>query len=117
MTRKIALEEHFLVEGFANTERTQGRGRSGVPPPGGRAVAGDRCARLEAMDGAGIDLAVLSLCRPGIQGERYTVTAIRDAKAVNDTRADRQPSRALPRFRGGDDAGSAGTPPTSSSAR
>ena len=26
MTRKIALEEHFLVEGFANIGRTEGSG-------------------------------------------------------------------------------------------
>ena len=26
MTRKIALEEHFLVEGFANMGRTEGSG-------------------------------------------------------------------------------------------
>ena len=110
MTRKIALEEHFLVEGFANMGRAEGSG----PAAAVRRQAAERlpeidALRLDAMDKVGIDLAVLSLFQPGIQGERDTATAIRKAKAVNDTlaRADRQASRALPRFRRGADAGSA----------
>ena len=90
MTRKIALEEHFLVEGFANMGRTEGS----APAAAFRRQAAERlpeidALRLEAMDKAGIDLAVLSLFQPGIQGEHDTATAIRKAKAVNDTLADR----------------------------
>jgi 2,3-dihydroxybenzoate decarboxylase len=51
------------------------------------------------MDKAGIDLAVLSLFQPGIQGERDTATAIRKAKAVNDTPAERIAKHPA-RFRG-----------------
>ena len=90
MTRKIALEEHFLVEGFANMGRTEGSG----PAAAFRRQAAERlpeidALRLDAMDKAGIEVAVLSLFQPGIQGELDTATAIRKAKAVNDTLAER----------------------------
>jgi hypothetical protein len=67
MTRKIALEEHFLVGGFANMGRTEGSG----PAAAFRRQAAERlpeidALRLDAMDKAGIDLAVLSLFQPGI---------------------------------------------------
>jgi 2,3-dihydroxybenzoate decarboxylase len=100
MTRKIALEEHFLVEGFTNMGRTEGSG----PAAAFRRQAAERlpeidALRLDAMDKAGIDLAVLSLFQPGIQGERDTATAIRKAKAVNDTLAERIAKHPA-RFRG-----------------
>ena len=51
MTRKIALEEHFLVEGFANMGRTEGSGPAAVF----RRQAAERrpeidALRLDAMD-------------------------------------------------------------------
>jgi 2,3-dihydroxybenzoate decarboxylase len=100
MTRKIALEEHFLVDGFANMGRTEGSG----PAAAFRRQAAERlpeidALRLEAMDKAGIDIAVLSLFQPGIQGEPDTATAIRKAKTVNDTLAERI-ARHPARFRG-----------------
>ena len=100
MTRKIALEEHFLVEGFANMGRTEGSGSAAAF----RRQAAERlpeidALRLDAMDKAGIDVAVLSLFQPGIQGERDTATAIRKAKTVNDTLAERI-ARHSARFRG-----------------
>jgi 2,3-dihydroxybenzoate decarboxylase len=100
MTRKIALEEHFLVEGFANMERSEGGG----PVATFRRQAAERlpeidALRLDAMDKAGIDIAVLSLFQPGIQGERDTATAIRKARAVNDGLAERIAKHPA-RFRG-----------------
>src|SRR6516165_3103732 len=100
MTRKIALEEHFLVEGFASMGRTEGSGQAAAF----RRRAAERlpeidALRLDAMDKAGIDRAVLSLFQPGIQGERDTATAIRKAKAVNDTLAERIAKHPA-RFRG-----------------
>jgi 2,3-dihydroxybenzoate decarboxylase len=100
MTRKIALEEHFLVEGFATMGHTEGSG----PAASFRRQAVERlpeidALRLDAMDKASIDIAVLSLFQPGIQGERDTATAIRKAKAVNDTLAERI-ARHATRFRG-----------------
>ena len=101
MTRKIALEEHFLVEGFANIG---GTGASGPGAAAFRRYAAERlpeidALRLDAMDKAGIDLAVLSLFQPGIQGKRDTATAVRKAKAVNDALAERI-ARHPARFRG-----------------
>jgi 2,3-dihydroxybenzoate decarboxylase len=100
MTRKIALEEHFLVEGFANMAGAEGSGPAAVF----RRQAAERlpdidALRLGAMDKAGIDIAVLSLFQPGIQGERDSATAIRKAKTVNDTLAG-QIARHPTRFRG-----------------
>lgn len=100
MTRKIALEEHFLVDGFANMPHTEGAG----PAAAFRRQAAERlpeidALRLDAMDKAGIDIAVLSLFNPGIQGERDTATAIKKAKMVNDTLAERI-ARHPSRFRG-----------------
>jgi 2,3-dihydroxybenzoate decarboxylase len=100
MTRKIALEEHFLVEGFAYIGRTEGSG----PAAAFRRQAAERlpeidALRLGAMDKAGIDIAVLSLFQPGIQGERDTATALHKAQAVNDMLAERI-ARHPARFRG-----------------
>jgi 2,3-dihydroxybenzoate decarboxylase len=100
MTRKIALEEHFLVEGFANMPRGEGSG----PAAAFRRQAAERlpefdALRLDAMDKTGIDIAVLSLFQPGIQGERDTATAIGKAKRVNDALAERI-ARYPARFRG-----------------
>lgn len=100
MTRKIALEEHFLADGFANMRGTEGSG----PAAAFRRQAAERlpeidALRLAAMDRAGIEIAVLSLFQPGIQGERDTATAVRKAKVVNDTLAERI-ARHPARFRG-----------------
>jgi len=62
MTSKIALKEHFLVEWFANMGHTEGSG----PAAAFRRQAAERlpeidALRLEAMDKASIDRAVLSL--------------------------------------------------------
>lgn len=81
--RKIALEEHFTTpevdkyvarptqsdEIFADIERR---------------LADFGALRLEAMDKAGIDLAVLSVTVPGVQGESDTKAAIRIARDAND---------------------------------
>jgi len=52
--------------------------------------------RLKSMDDAGIGRAVLGLAGPGVQAERDTATAIRNARAANDFLArevDRRPDR------------------------
>jgi predicted TIM-barrel fold metal-dependent hydrolase len=74
------------------------------PPRDGLPGAAERlpeidALRLDAVDKAGIDLAVLSLFQPGIQGERDTAMAIRKAKEVNDTLAERIAKHPA-RFRG-----------------
>jgi len=85
MVSKIALEEHFLCPGF------EGYWTSTVgdvdPNILSKVVArlsdfGEQ--RLTSMDTAGIARAVLGLAGPGVQVERDTATAIRNARAAND---------------------------------
>ena len=83
--RKIALEEHFLSPGFEDYW---------LPTMGNvdqKAVSGLLARlkdlddlRLQAMDGAGIKRAVLSISGPGVQAERDAATARLRAAAAND---------------------------------
>jgi 2,3-dihydroxybenzoate decarboxylase len=85
MVKKIALEEHFLCPGF------EGYWKSTVGDVDPKILAqvvarlsdfGE--LRLKSMDGAGIERAVLSLAGPGVQCERDTATAVRNARSAND---------------------------------
>jgi 2,3-dihydroxybenzoate decarboxylase len=85
MVAKIALEEHFMCAGFEDYWKTT---VADVDP----AILGKLVARLsdfgserlEAMDQAGIQRAVLSLSGPGVQIERDTAVACRMARQCND---------------------------------
>lgn len=85
MVGKIALEEHFLCPSL---EEYWTSTMDGVDPKiVGMLLArlndfGD--SRLEAMDGAGIERAVLAISGPGVQAERDTATASRKARDAND---------------------------------
>jgi 2,3-dihydroxybenzoate decarboxylase len=85
MIKKIALEEHFLCPGFEDYWQTT---VADVDPNICRRVAGRLTdfgdARLEAMDGAGIERVVLSLAGPGVQIERNAAIAARKASEAND---------------------------------
>ena len=95
MVRKIALEEHFLCPGFEDYWRGT---VSGVNPD----VVANLFARLndfgdmrlEAMDGAGIARAVLSISGPGVQAERDVATARR--RRARPTTFWRARSRSVP---------------------
>ena len=85
MVKKIALEEHFLCPGFVDYWNPT----AVDVPPAKREQAlarltdfGER--RLEVMDRAGIARAVLGLAGPGVQAERDTAAAIRNAREAND---------------------------------
>jgi 2,3-dihydroxybenzoate decarboxylase len=85
MVSKIALEEHFLCPGF------EGYWKSTVADVDAKFLSHVAArlsdfgeARLKAMDDAGIGRAVLGLAGPGVQAERDTTTAIRNARAAND---------------------------------
>ena len=85
MVKKIALEEHFLCPGFVEYWNP-----TAVDLPAAkREQALARLTdfgetRLAAMDRAGIERAVLGLAGPGVQTERDTSAAIRNARAAND---------------------------------
>lgn len=99
--RKIALEEHFITADFLKD--TQEQDFAAMNPD----MAADFQARLldfdnlriKAMDEAGIDISVLSLTDPGIQGIADTNTAIELAYKTNDLLAERI-SKHAKRFRG-----------------
>jgi 2,3-dihydroxybenzoate decarboxylase len=83
--RKIALEEAFIIPAFKDREQAM---EAYINPKWGAYVK-ERLAdltdrRLEDMDSAGIDVQVLSLTVPGIQGMTDTVAAISTAKQAND---------------------------------
>ncbi len=85
MVKKIALEEHFLCPGFEDYWNTT---VEDVAPDILRQVVGRLsdfgAQRLEAMDAAGIERAVLGLSGPGVQIEPDTETAVRKAREAND---------------------------------
>jgi 2,3-dihydroxybenzoate decarboxylase len=83
--RTIALEEHFVLPELA----AYGASSSAIAPPDVWARASRRLLdltgeRLETMDEAGLDLAVLSLNSPGIQAEPDPDVAVSAAARVND---------------------------------
>jgi 2,3-dihydroxybenzoate decarboxylase len=85
MVKKIALEEHFLCPGFIDYWAPT----AADLPPAIRERALARLTdfgetRLAAMDRAGITRAVLGLAGPGVQSERDTGAAVRNARSAND---------------------------------
>jgi 2,3-dihydroxybenzoate decarboxylase len=85
LVSKIALEEHFLCPGFEGYWATT---VGGVAPEALQKIKGRLSdfddSRIEAMDGAGIAKAVLSLAGPGVQIEPDRATAIKLAIQAND---------------------------------
>jgi 2,3-dihydroxybenzoate decarboxylase len=86
--RIIALEEAFTVDAFHGQESAL---TGQLNPTWGRYVdrriADLTGIRLEDMDRAGIDVQVLSLTSPGIQGMTSSVDAVRVAQEANDVLA------------------------------
>jgi 2,3-dihydroxybenzoate decarboxylase len=85
MVKKIALEEHFMCPDF---EGYWAPTVGDVDPAIYKRVVGRLSdfgdQRLDGMDKAGIERAVLSLAGPGVQAERDAATAVRLAKVGND---------------------------------
>lgn len=84
-TPKIALEEHFMAPEFIEYFNLTAVNIS--PQLFGKALEalqdfGER--RLAAMDGIGVETAVLSLAGPGVQAEPETKKAVRLAARAND---------------------------------
>jgi 2,3-dihydroxybenzoate decarboxylase len=74
--KKIALEEHFTTPLFFKYNQGTNPFQDQLLDLGNR--------RLEAMDKAGIALAVLSITTPGVQAEPDTLTAVKRAHEAND---------------------------------
>ena len=84
MTRKIALEEHFTTAALAQKHVARPTRSESLFLDIERRLADFDQLRLETMDKAGIDLAVLSVTTPGVQSEPDTPTALRLAREAND---------------------------------
>lgn len=83
--RKIALEEHFTTPDMAEYLHAPGSSMDSTSFRQFQArLAEFDNRRLEAMDEAGIALAVLSVTSPGVQAEPDRDTAVRRARAAND---------------------------------
>ena len=86
--RIIALEEAFTISAFRSQESSL---THSINPDWGhyldRRIADLTGIRLEEMDQAGIDVQVLSLTSPGIQGMTDAADAVRVAQEANDVLA------------------------------
>jgi 2,3-dihydroxybenzoate decarboxylase len=84
--RKIALEEHFTTPELAKYVARPTRSDTIFADIEKRLADFDQL-RLETMDRAGIDVAVLSVTTPGVQSERDAKVAVRLARSANDALA------------------------------
>jgi 2,3-dihydroxybenzoate decarboxylase len=81
MKNKIALEEHFSIEGMTYKNDVMDAPTFAEVR---RRLADTESLRMDAMDKAGIELSVLSFFSPGIQAETDPGTAVQHAKRAND---------------------------------
>lgn len=94
--RKIALEEHVSTPELARRNIARPTQSDAIFAEIERRLADFGALRLETMDKAGIDLAVLSVTTPGVQAETDTKTAVTLARQANDILArevQKQPKR------------------------
>jgi 2,3-dihydroxybenzoate decarboxylase len=85
MVKKIAVEEHFLSPGFEQYWAPTVTDLAAEKRDGFLACLTDFGGiRLERMDRAGVERAVLSIAGPGVQAERDAPTACRNARQAND---------------------------------
>jgi 2,3-dihydroxybenzoate decarboxylase len=84
--RKIALEEHFTTPELAKYVARPTQSDTIFADIEKRLADFDQL-RLETMDRAGIDVAVLSVTTPGVQSERDAKVAVRLARSANDALA------------------------------
>ncbi len=82
--RKIALEEHFTTPELAKKYVARPTQSDSLFADVERRLADFDELRLETMDKAAIDVMVLSVTTPGVQGEPDAGTAVRLARNAND---------------------------------
>jgi 2,3-dihydroxybenzoate decarboxylase len=81
MNNKIALEEHFSIEGMTYKNDVMDAPTFAEV---NRRLVETESLRIEAMDKAGIELSILSFFSPGIQAETEPDVAVEHAKRAND---------------------------------
>jgi 2,3-dihydroxybenzoate decarboxylase len=81
MKNKIALEEHFSIEGMTYKNDVMDAPTFAEVR---RRLADTESLRIEAMDKAGIELSILSFNSPGIQAETDPDAAVQAARRAND---------------------------------
>jgi 2,3-dihydroxybenzoate decarboxylase len=81
MKNKIALEEHFSIDGMTYKNDVMDAPTFADVR---RRLSDTESLRLESMDKAGIELSILSFNSPGIQAETNPVVAVEHAKRAND---------------------------------
>ncbi len=98
MKNKIALEEHFSIEGTKHYKNPVMDAPTFADVR--RRLVDTESLRLEAMDKAGIELSILSFYSPGIQAETDPVVAVQAAKQANDFLAEDVMARHPDRYAG-----------------
>jgi 2,3-dihydroxybenzoate decarboxylase len=97
LLRKIAIEEHFIDpeqvhpnygDSFSSEDNQKGSSYAGFNPEFAEVVSARlndlRAGRIEEMDAAGIDIAVLSHTIGGVEGIFDPAVAVSTARRVND---------------------------------
>ena len=82
MKNKIALEEHFTIEGME--KYTSDVMNAPTFADVMRRLVDTESLRIESMDKSGIEVSILSFYSPGIQAETDPVVAVAAAKRAND---------------------------------
>jgi 2,3-dihydroxybenzoate decarboxylase len=97
MNNKIALEEHFSVEGLTYKNDVMDAPTFADVR---RRLADTESLRIEAMDKAGIERSILSFNSPGIQAEIDSDVATQHARQANDFLCDNVMARHPDRYAG-----------------
>jgi 2,3-dihydroxybenzoate decarboxylase len=98
MKNKIALEEHFTIEGMEKYSSDVMNAPTFADVL--RRLVDTESLRIEAMDKAGIELSILSFYSPGIQAEPDPDVAVAAAKRANDFLAENVMARHPDRYAG-----------------
>ncbi len=98
MKNKIALEEHFAIEGTKKYKNDVMDAPTFAEV--NRRLFDTESLRLESMDKAGIEISILSFNSPGIQAETDPAVAVEAAKRANDFLSEKVIARHPDRYAG-----------------